>query len=287
MATILIVDDDATLRQVLADLFSSEHACHTAESAEQALTLLESTPCDLAIVDISLPGMSGLELLGTIRQRWPGTPVIIITGIDYAQYVKNLIEMGACDYLVKPFQLLDAEVKVARAILQDEGWLNALKESTDRALMHPQSAEEISAGIIERRTAVRYPLTRDARLLFTSSPSDSSSAASSQPTPSLVGHTRDISESGLSLIVPCVHDSDSRFFGAPTLLQIILSLPTSMIEVEVSPVRYQWLEEHAGKRSYLIGARITRMSEHDAVKFKEYIGRTITSYRMNRPAKPI
>ncbi len=66
-----------------------EHACQTAESAEAALTLLESAHYDVAIVDISLPGMSGLELLGHIRLRWPETHVIIITGIDSHQYMGN------------------------------------------------------------------------------------------------------------------------------------------------------------------------------------------------------
>ena len=141
--------------------------CHAVETAEQALKLLDTTPYDVAIVDISLPGISGLELLGRIRQGWPETRVIIITGIDYHQYVADLVKMGATDYLVKPFRLLDAEAKVGRAILQEEGWLDALKESTDRALKQDQPpATEVLAGIIERRGAVRHVLKRDARLVI-------------------------------------------------------------------------------------------------------------------------
>lgn len=280
MATILIVDDDIVIRDVLSELFSSEHVCHTAETAEQALKLLESTPCDVAIVDISLPGISGLELLGHIRQGWPETRVIIITGIDYHQYVEDLVKMGATDYLVKPFRLHDAEAKVGRAILQEEGWLDALKESTDRALKQDQPpAEQVLAGVIERRAAVRHTLNRDARLLFTSAPSEQSSAEGSQPIPALVGHTRDISETGLSLVVPGVNTGDAKFFGARSQLQIILSLPTAMIAIEVTPVRYQWLEEHEGKKSYLIGGRIARMSPEDTTLFREYLGQALTSYR--------
>ncbi|HEY3028015.1 MAG TPA: response regulator [Pyrinomonadaceae bacterium] len=281
MATILIVDDDTVIREVLSELFNSEHTCHTAETAEQALKLLESTPCDVAIVDISLPGISGLELLGHIRQRWPETRVIIITGIDYHQYVEDLVKMGATDYLVKPFRLHDAEAKVGRAILQEEGWLDALKESTERALKQdqPPAKEEVLAGIIERRAAVRHTLKRDARLLFTIAPSEQSSAEDPQPIPALVGHTRDISETGLSLVVPGVNESDAKFFGARSQLQIILSLPTAMIAIEVTPVRYQWLEEHGGKKSYLIGGRIARMSPDDTTLFREYLGQALTSYR--------
>src|SRR5687767_15713370 len=97
MATVLVVDDDEIIRDVLCELFNEEHLCHATSTAEQALTLLEAVEYDIAVIDISLPGMSGLELLGNMRQRWPQTPVIIITGIDYHSYVKDLIRMGASD----------------------------------------------------------------------------------------------------------------------------------------------------------------------------------------------
>src|SRR5437016_8980930 len=131
MGAVLIVDDDVVIRDVLCELFSPEHTCHTAKSAEEALTLLQAGHYDVAIVDISLPGMSGLELLGHIRLRWPETQVIIITGIGSHEHMGDLIKMGATDYLVKPFQIQDVEGKVARAILREEGWLGAVKESTD------------------------------------------------------------------------------------------------------------------------------------------------------------
>jgi DNA-binding response OmpR family regulator len=279
MANILIVDDDAVISEVLGELFSLEHVCHTAESAERALTLMESEHYEVAIVDISLPGMSGLELLGHIRLRWPETRVIIITGIDYHQYMGELSKMGATDYLVKPFQLQDAEAKVARAILREEGWLGAVKESTDRALKRNQtSAVEVSAGIIDRRVAVRHSVQRAARLMFTSAPSDPSSGDSVQPTPAIIGHTRDISATGLGLVVPGVHDSDTKFFGVREPLRIFLSLPLAMIDVEVSPVRYEWLGERGGKRSYLIGAHITGMSEDDSAHFNEYLGQVASAH---------
>ena len=271
MAALLIVDDEQLIREVLVDLFTSEHACETAVSAEQALTLLESKHFDVAIVDISLPGMSGLELFGHIRQRWPETQVIIITGIDYHQYVENLIGMGASDYLVKPFQLQDVETSVARANLKQEGWLEAVKESTRRALGQ-SSAVEVSAGMIDRRRAFRRHIQRAARLVFATAPSDLSVADSAQPTPTVIGHTRDISATGLSLIVPGIHESDGRFYGVRSQVRINLSLPKATIDIEVRPVRYEWLGEHEGKRSYLIGAHIVRMSEDDRTKFNDYLG---------------
>lgn len=274
MASVLIVDDDATIREVLQELFGAEHTCHTAETAEKALSLLEAKPYAVAIVDISLPGMSGLELLGHIRQRWPETHVIIITGIDYHQYIGDLTKMGASDYLVKPFQLQDAETKVARAILQQEGWLDALKESADRALKLAQPSE-VSMGVIERRSAVRYNVERAARLLFTTAPSDVLSAEGTQPTPSIIGHTRDISATGLSLIVPGVHEDDMKFFGERATVRIILSLPTTMIDIELQPTRYEWLSAEGEKRGYLIGASITNISDGDREQLSQYLGQVI------------
>ncbi|MFN2516499.1 MAG: response regulator [Pyrinomonadaceae bacterium] len=272
MAAVLIVDDDATIREVLHELFDSEQTCHTAETAEQALSLLELNRYDVAIVDISLPGMSGLELLGHIRQRWTDTQVIIITGIDYHQYIDDLTKMGAFDYLVKPFQLQDAEKKVARAILQQEGWLDALKESAERALKHAQPSEVSDFGVIERRRAVRYNVERAARLLFTTAPSDVSADQRAQPTPSIVGHTRDISATGLSLIVPGVHENDLKFFGQRGTVRIILSLPTTMIDIELEPIRYEWLFAQGEKRGYVVGASITNISDGDREQLSDYLG---------------
>ena len=70
------------------------------------------------LTDVSMPGMSGLELLGNIRQRWPEISVIIISGIRDKEYAEGLVRMGAFDYLVKPFELLDVYQSVARACEQ-------------------------------------------------------------------------------------------------------------------------------------------------------------------------
>ena len=116
MAAILIVDDDETIRDALNEMFSEEHLCHAAETADQALTWLETEVYDVVLTDISMPGMSGLELIGHIRQRQPETPVIVITGTNYQQHSGELLKLGAYDYLVKPFHLEEVEEVVARAL---------------------------------------------------------------------------------------------------------------------------------------------------------------------------
>ncbi|HKQ99562.1 MAG TPA: response regulator [Pyrinomonadaceae bacterium] len=116
MALILIVDDDETIRDMLYDLFESEHKCHSAETAEQALAWLGSESYDVVLTDISMPGLSGIELLGHIKQHQPDTPVIIISGMSDKEQAQGLLKMGAFDYLVKPFRLQGVEESVGRAL---------------------------------------------------------------------------------------------------------------------------------------------------------------------------
>lgn len=278
MATVLVVDDDEIIRDVLCELFSEEHLCHVTSTAEQALTLLEAVEYDIAVVDISLPGMSGLELLGHIRQRWPQTPVIIITGIDYHEYVGDLIRMGASDYLVKPFGLQEAHGKVTGAMIKDEGWLDAVQESANRALKKDRTSAQSSDRAVERRGGVRHKTHRAARLLFTVARPDLESSLNSTPESlSLIGHTRDIGATGLSLVVPGLNVRDSELFGSEGALQLTLSLPTGLVNIEVTPVRYEWLGEESEKKSYLIGARITGIRDDERVRFDQYLSSFVLS----------
>ena len=117
MAAILVVDDDETIRDTLYDLFAEEHLCHSADTAELALKYLQDETYDVILTDISMPGLSGVELLGHIRQQQPNTLVIMISGISDKNYAQTLIgQMGAFDYLLKPFKLEEVEECVARAI---------------------------------------------------------------------------------------------------------------------------------------------------------------------------
>src|SRR5438105_2728775 len=100
MAALLIVDDDELIRDSLYELFEEEHRCHVAETAEQAIKWLDTESYDVVVTDISMPGLSGVELLGALRQRQAKTPVIIITGLSDREHARGLINMGAFDYLV-------------------------------------------------------------------------------------------------------------------------------------------------------------------------------------------
>jgi len=116
MPKILVVDDDDTIRDTLYELLSEEYLCQTAETAEKAFARLEADTYDVVLTDISMPGLSGLELLGHIRQKFPNTPVIMISGIGDEEHAKGLIRLGAFDFLLKPFTLEAVEKSVQRAV---------------------------------------------------------------------------------------------------------------------------------------------------------------------------
>ena len=116
MAEILVVDDDDIIRETLCELLSQHHACQSALTAEEALARLESQPFDVVLTDISMPGLSGLDLLNKVVELYPGTPVIIISGMSDEEQAQNLIRRGAFDYLLKPFRLEVVEDSVRRAL---------------------------------------------------------------------------------------------------------------------------------------------------------------------------
>ncbi len=103
--SLLLVDDEATILSSLKRVFrQASYDLHTAQDGETALEILEKTRIDAALVDLMMPGMSGMELLVNIRQRWPAVKVIILTGYGGVREAVEAIQMGAVDFLQKPFE---------------------------------------------------------------------------------------------------------------------------------------------------------------------------------------
>ncbi len=100
---ILIVDDEVNIRAGLRDVLVRDgHTVTEAGSGEEALTRLETSDYDVAIVDIRMPEMSGIELLEVIRLRWPHIAVIMLTGHGTLETAMVAVKAGAHDYLLKP-----------------------------------------------------------------------------------------------------------------------------------------------------------------------------------------
>jgi DNA-binding NtrC family response regulator len=127
MATILIVDDDLLICEMLCDLLSEQHSCDMALTAEEAMTLMRKGSYDVVISDIAMPEMSGIDLLGFIRANHPATPVIVITGAMVNKDAENLSRQGIFDYMMKPLQLKTLERSVNRALQRRQELLNQLR----------------------------------------------------------------------------------------------------------------------------------------------------------------
>ena len=116
MADVLVVDDDDVIRATLLELFEENYQCQVAGTAEEALRKLQAQAFDVVLTDISMPGLSGSELLERVRELYPETPVIIISGLSDQEQAHSLMKGGAFDYLLKPFRLEVVEESVKRAV---------------------------------------------------------------------------------------------------------------------------------------------------------------------------
>jgi len=113
---ILIVDDEAPIRDLLRSILIDDYECTTAESAEAALSYLERETFDLVISDINMGGMSGIELITRVVASSPDTVVMMISGNLTLDSPIEAIRNGAFDYIKKPFDIDQVEMAVRRAI---------------------------------------------------------------------------------------------------------------------------------------------------------------------------
>ena len=113
---LLIVDDEAEVRGVLHDLLSGPYQCGQAASAEDAIAELRKNDYQLVISDITMSGMSGLEMIPHVKVVSPDTVIVMISGMQTIESAINALRLGAFDYLMKPFDLRQAEAAVSRAL---------------------------------------------------------------------------------------------------------------------------------------------------------------------------
>jgi len=117
---LLIVDDEVEVRGVLRDLLGDTYQCTEAASAEEALAQLRDMNYELVISDITMSGMSGLEMIPRVKVVSPDTVIVMISGMQTIESAIDALRLGAFDYLMKPFDLRQAEAAVARALEHHE-----------------------------------------------------------------------------------------------------------------------------------------------------------------------
>ncbi|MGP8077179.1 MAG: response regulator [Thermoplasmata archaeon] len=103
---ILVVDDDAVFREELTDLLRDDgHLVTAVPSVLKALESLEHEEVEVVLTDLKMPRQGGLELLREVRNRWPRTFVVMVTGYATVETALDAMKLGAFDYLRKPFRI--------------------------------------------------------------------------------------------------------------------------------------------------------------------------------------
>ena len=119
---ILIVDDDEVVRlSHLRSLTGAHYNVEAAWNGAEALHAMEQQPFDVILLDIRMPGMDGMSVLRAIKERWPESEVVIITGFASLETVKEAVQLGACDYLSKPVGP-DEVIHAANGALMRKKW---------------------------------------------------------------------------------------------------------------------------------------------------------------------
>ncbi|HEX7070317.1 MAG TPA: response regulator transcription factor [Rhodothermales bacterium] len=149
MKKILLVDDHPLMRKGLALTLETEvdlTVAAQAASAEEALSLMDKTEPDLAVVDVSLPGMSGLELIKHLRAMKPDLAVLVVSRHDESLYAERAIRAGARGYLMK-MEAADVIVKAVRHILN--GGIYVSEEIKERLLLGMMAGKDVSQSPLE------------------------------------------------------------------------------------------------------------------------------------------
>ncbi|HJX03472.1 MAG TPA: HD domain-containing phosphohydrolase [Dehalococcoidia bacterium] len=114
---ILVVDDEPLVREMLSRRLAKQgYTAKVASNADEALSVLSDNEIALVLLDVSMPGRSGMEVLADIESRWPDTMVIMVTAISDVKTAIDAMRIGAYDYLIKPVDIDIMILSVTRAL---------------------------------------------------------------------------------------------------------------------------------------------------------------------------
>jgi len=123
---LLLIEDDVTLREALAKkLGDAGFAVEQAADGKEGLYFASEYPIDLAIIDLGLPGMSGLEIIRQVRADGKTYPILILTARDRWEDKVDGLSAGADDYVVKPFHFEEVSARVNALLRRSGGWASS------------------------------------------------------------------------------------------------------------------------------------------------------------------
>jgi putative two-component system response regulator len=118
---VLVVDDEPTITRLVAQRLAGKgYACETSFSTAEALARIASSEITLVISDINMPGLSGIDLLSSVKKSHPHIAFIMLTGVDDHATAVRALELGAFGYIIKPFEANELFISVSNALRRRE-----------------------------------------------------------------------------------------------------------------------------------------------------------------------
>jgi PAS domain S-box-containing protein len=127
-ARILVVDDESGTRAALLEILHSKYQVMTAESGATALHMLSTSPADLVLLDLKMPGMNGIDVLRAIKETDTTVEAILITAYASLESIRGAMTYGASGYLTKPFHEHEVEEAVSKALARRAGRIGGQQE---------------------------------------------------------------------------------------------------------------------------------------------------------------
>jgi putative two-component system response regulator len=156
---ILIVDDEAVVRRVLAEkVGGAGYRCEQASSADEALAKIKSTEVQLAILDVKMPGRSGIELLTEIKAAHSDIAVIMATAVIDISTAIECLKQGAYDYITKPFNLDEVVLSIDRALEKRRLELEIRDYQLHLEQKVEEQAQKIRTAFLNAITSLAYAL---------------------------------------------------------------------------------------------------------------------------------
>jgi len=210
MKTILVVDDEPAARYGLRRALESKYRVAEADSAEAAREALTREQPDLVLLDVVLPGQSGIELLRWMREQGSEIPVLMVSALDTAKTAVEAVQLGAADYLVKGFELEELRQRVATLLKL------ATLEKENESLRRRLTTEGQFGPMIGRTAEMRRAFEMAERVAATDS------------TVLILGE----SGTGKDLLAQEIHARSPRA-GKPFVAVNCAALPETLIESEL------------------------------------------------------
>ena len=147
---LLVIEDDATLRETLTNkLGDAGFAIEQAADGKEGLYFALEYPIDLAIIDIGLPEMSGLEIIREVRKQGKSYPILILTARDRWEDKVDGLDAGADDYVVKPFQFEEVIARVNALVSRSGGWASSIMTAGPICLDLSRQEVKVNDVVIE------------------------------------------------------------------------------------------------------------------------------------------